>query len=115
MTIRQLKQMTKEEFLKYPDATEYLYNALKESKEGYISIEKDGDPFTKEHGYTDAFGEGVSLYLSNAHRWYRTSTIKKINWEEKYFDTMNSRYHFDFVEYDPEREDSNIVESSKEI
>lgn len=105
--------MTKEEFLKYPDATEWLYNCLQKSKEGHIRIRKDDDSI-QEHGFTDAFGEGISLYLSNPSRWYQTSTIKQINWKEGYFDTKNSRYYFDFKEFkhDSEREDSESNDGS---
>lgn len=97
MTIRQLKQMTKEEFLKYPDATESIYSALQNSKEGWIEIWKE-DKSVWAQGHTDAFGEGISCYMSTISRWYTTSVIKNINWEEEYFDTLNSRYYFKFKE-----------------
>ena len=51
-----------------------------------------------EHGHTDAFGEGISCYMCTMSRWYQTSTIRHINWEEGYFDTLNSRYYFKFKE-----------------
>ena len=111
MTIRKLKQMTKENFLKYPDATESIYLALQNSKEGQIEIWKE-DKSVHEQGHTDAFGEGISCYLYTIDKWYITSVIRKINWDEKYFDTMNSRYYFNFKEYDSEGENSNSTESS---
>ena len=103
--------MTKEDFLKYPDATESIYLALQNSKEGQIEIWKE-DKSVHEQGHTDAFGEGISCYLYTIDRWYTTSVIRKINWDEGYFDTMNSRYYFNFKEYDPEGENSNSTESS---
>ena len=89
--------MTKEEFLKYPDATESIYSALQNSKEGWIEIWKE-DKSVWAQGHTDAFGEGISCYMSTISRWYTTSVIKNINWEEEYFDTLNSRYYFKFKE-----------------
>lgn len=97
MTIKQLKSLTKEEFLKYPDATESVYMALQNSKEGWIEIWKE-DKSVWEHGHTDAFGEGISCYMYTISRWYTTSIIKHINWKEGYFDTLNSRYYFNFKE-----------------
>ena len=47
---------------------------------------------------TDAFGEGLSCYLYTTDRWFTTSVIRHINWEEGYFDTLNSRYYFKFEE-----------------
>lgn len=101
MTIKQLKNLTKEEFLKYPDATESVYNALQNSKEGWIEIWKE-DKSVWEHGHTDAFGEGISCHMYTISRWYTTSIIRHINWEEGYFDTLNSRYYFNFKESDNE-------------
>ena len=103
--------MTKEDFLRYPDATESIYLALQNSKEGWIEIWKE-DKSVHEGGYTDAFGEGISCYLYTTDRWYTTSVIRKINWDEKYFDTMNSRYYFNFEEYDSKGENSNSIEGS---
>lgn len=103
MTIKKLKSLTKEEFLKFPDATEWLYKCLQESKSGYIHIWKEDHSIDKK-GHTEAFGEGISVQLDNMTEWYRTSVIQKINWDEKYFDTMNSRYYFDFTEELPTSE-----------
>ena len=41
MTIKELKQLSKEKFLKHPDATESMYLALQNSKEGWIEIWKE--------------------------------------------------------------------------
>lgn len=97
MTIKELKSLTKEEFLKYPDATEDIYNALQNSKEGWIEIWKE-DKSIHRSGHTDAFGEEISCYLYRISSWYHTSIIQKINWEDRYFDTLNSRYYFNFKE-----------------
>jgi hypothetical protein len=96
MGIKRFKQMSKEEFMQQNGATEELYSALQNSQEGYIRIWKE-DKSVEEHGYTEAFGEGISVRLDNMQRWYITSIIQKINWEEKYFDTLNSRYYFEFI------------------
>ena len=101
MTIKELKSLTKEEFLKYPDATEDIYSALKNSKEGWIEIWKE-DASIHKSGHTDAFGEGISCYLYRISSWYHTSIIQKINWTEGYFDTLNSRYYFNFKESNDE-------------
>ena len=97
MTTRELKNLSKEEFLKFPDATESIYLALKNSKEGKIKIWKE-DKSVIEEGHTDAFNEGISCYISSPSRWYCTSIIRNINWDEGYFDTLNSRYYFEFQE-----------------
>ena len=97
MTIKKLKSLTKEEFLKYPDATESIYTALQNAKEGWIEIWKE-DKSVWAQGHTEAFGEGISCYMCTMDRWYTTSVIRHINWEEGYFDTLNSRYYFNFKE-----------------
>lgn len=97
MTIKKLKSLTKEEFLKYPDATESIYIALQNAKEGWIEIWKE-DKSVWAQGHTEAFGEGISCYMCTMDRWYTTSVIRHINWEEGYFDTLNSRYYFNFKE-----------------
>lgn len=102
MTIKKLKSLTKEEFLKYPDATESIYIALQDAKEGWIEIWKEDKSVWKQ-GHTDAFGEGISCYMYTTNKWYTTSVIRHINWEEGYFDTLNSRYYFNFKESDNEQ------------
>ena len=97
MGIRKFKNMSKEEFLQQNGATEELYEALQNSKEGYITIEHS-ETGKIHHGWTHAFGEGISVRMDNATRWYITSPIKYINWEKEYFDTQNSRYKFKFEE-----------------
>ena len=99
MGIKKLKQMSKEEFLQQNGATEELYDILQNSKEGYIEIWKE-DGSVEKHGYTQAFGEGISVRMDNVKEWYITSVIKYINWDKGYFDTLNSRYYFKFKEDD---------------
>jgi hypothetical protein len=104
MTRTELKKLSKEEFMKLPGATEDLYIAVQNAKSGYIEVTHA----TQKHfhkGYTEAFGEGIGCYMATPHEWYTTSVIKNINWEEKYFDTLNSRYYFKFKEDDFEKND----------
>lgn len=97
MSISELKALSKEEFLKLPEATEELYIALQNSKEGFIKVVRERDQMPQK-GYTLAFGEGLSCKMSMPSYWWMTSVIQKINWEEGYFDTLNSRYKFEFTE-----------------
>lgn len=113
MTIKELKQLSKEDFLKQLGATEELYYNLQNSKEGWIEIWKK-DKSVHESGYTGAFGEGISCYMYTMSEWYTTSVIRHINWEEGYFDTLNSRYYFNFKESNSEEENPNSTKSSKE-
>ena len=104
MTRTELKKLSKEEFMKLPGATEDLYIAVQNAKSGYIEVTHA----TQKHfhkGYTEAFGEGISCYMSTIRDWYTTSVIKHINWREGYFDTLNSRYYFKFKEDDFEKND----------
>lgn len=107
MSITDLKKLSKEEFLALPNMTEELYTALHKSKQGWISISRETDGKGDE-GYTDAFGEGLSCHVSNPHRWYYTSVIQKIDWDNKVFTTLNSRYKFNFIEhFETDYDDSN--------
>ena len=93
-----LKKLSKEEFLKLQGATEELYNNLHKSKSGFIKIHRiTGNPYSIS-GHTEAFGEGIALYVKNSSEWWTTSNITYINWEEGWFDTLNSRYNFTFKE-----------------
>lgn len=108
MKINEIKKLSKDEFIEMfkdslPVDVETAYERIQNSKSGWVQIQKS-DRSVKEHGYTQAFGEGLSLQLDNSQRWYHTSTIQTINWEEEYFDTLNSRYYFKFKESDLERE-----------
>lgn len=104
MTITELKKLPEEEFLKLKDATPELHKLLLNSKSGFISIKKDSDNegyLSKnqcEWGRTDGFGEGISLHINSKDRWFRTSTIQKIDWENNRFTTLNSVYSFKFIE-----------------
>lgn len=97
MSIRELKLMPKEEFLKLSGMTEEIYEALHKAKEGFIHVVRERDKMPQK-GYTYAFGEGISCRMDNLSTWWCTSVIQKINWEEGYFDTLNSRYYFEFKE-----------------
>lgn len=97
--ISDLKKMSKEEFLTLPNSSEELYNALRNSKEGWIKISRVGDG-EGESGYTYAFGEGISCKVSNIDRWYMTSVIQSIDWKNHTFKTLNSTYSFEFKDKD---------------
>ena len=104
--INKLKKLSKEEFLKLPGASEELYNNLHKSKSGFININRiTGDSYSIK-GYTEAFGEGIALFVENPSRWWQTSNITHINWEEGWFDTLNSRYNFTFKERYNEKYDN---------
>ena len=92
-----LKAMSLEEFAAQSGLqdAEKVYNAIQNAQQGHIKITKDG---TREvhWGFTPGFCEGIGCYISNTTRWYLTSVIQKINWDEKYFITLNSKYWFEF-------------------
>ena len=75
------------------------WEALKNAKCGLIRVTHSRTG-KMHHGITAAFGEGVGCYMSNEDEWFTTSTIKYINWEDKYFETLNSKYFFGFDELD---------------
>ena len=80
------------------EACAILYNNLHKSKSGFIKIHRiTGDPYSIK-GYTEAFGEGIALHVKNSSEWWTTSNITYINWEEGWFDTLNSKYNFTFEE-----------------
>lgn len=102
-TTLKYKARSEQEFIN-SGGTPELYRILQNSKAGNISITKisnnsgyldSGDSF---EGVTAAFGEGLSLYISDTRGWFRTSTIQKINWDEGTFTTLNSEYRFVFNE-----------------
>lgn len=96
MTIDEIRALSKEEFEEFTHSPD-LYEPVRNSKSGWITIKHS--KYLEEHsGYTDAFGEGLSLRISNRYEWYVTSVIQKINWEEAYFTTMKSKYFFEFTE-----------------
>lgn len=105
MSIKDLKNLSLEEFLKLEDSTEDLYIKLHNSKVGHITIQKisNNDGYLQKneyfYGLTEAFGEGLSLIIDSMKRRYMTSTIQKINWNKKEFETLNSTYKFNFTEH----------------
>lgn len=99
MTVKELKEMSKEEFLSLKGMSEELYNALQNSVEGWIKISRVGDG-KGESGYTYAFGEGLSCRIDNVDRWYITSVIQSIDWENQTFKTLNSIYNFEYKNRD---------------
>lgn len=104
MTVKDIKALSKEEFMKLEGAEENLYDILHRSKSGYIRVEKisknkgaiaTGDVY---EGYTDAFGEGLSVYIGRLKPIFRSSTIQKIDYKRGIFKTLNSVYKFTFKE-----------------
>jgi len=103
--ITKAKNQSKEEFISENGENMLpVWEALQKSKEGRISITKISDNLGylskggSERGWTPAFGEGISLYIDNIDRYYYTSTIDSINWEDHTFKTRNSIYKFEFYE-----------------
>ena len=95
MSIKELKELSKEEFMKLCGAPEDLYTAIQNSKSGWIKVSRDYDG-AGDCGITEAFGEGISCKISNCHSWYVTSVIQSIDWENHTFKTLNSTYNFEF-------------------
>lgn len=94
-SINELKQLSKEDFLKQPGSTEELYQALHNSQSGWIQIERLSDGI-KSHGWTAGFGEGISCRVDGPNNWWITSPIKHIDWDKQIFKTKNSTYRFIF-------------------
>lgn len=89
-----------------PYIRKWLFGYLMEhAKKGFITITKvSGTNNTKydsghtEHGITSQFGEGLPLHISSEDRWFSTSNVVEIDWENKRFTTINSIYSFTFNE-----------------
>ena len=96
--IRELKKLSKEDFFKVHGATEKLYEQVKNSKAGWISIKRQSDGVS-EKGMVEAFGEGLSCVVLNPNSWWATSNIESIDWENHTFKTKNSIYDFEFKPY----------------
>lgn len=101
------KSQSKEFFLKtYGEQLgEYLYNITTNSKSGLISVYKvsDNPGIAKGKvysGVTTGFGEGLGVHISNSDGWFTSSVIQEIDWDKSEFRTLNSTYHFDFMELD---------------
>ena len=103
-SIKQIKALSKEEFMKIDGASEELYDNLQKSKSGFIRVEKisknkgaiaTGDVY---EGHTDTFGEGVSLTIGDRFCTFRSSVIVKINKTKNTFKTLNSTYKYQFKE-----------------
>lgn len=108
--IKDARELTWEEFkeLHCLDDSDYvIYRALGEAKEGKITITKVSDnpgylgSGQSEWGYTNTFAVGISLFIENNDRYYHTSIIESIDWENCVFKTKNSTYTFAFMEYKP--------------
>ena len=104
MTPKQIKELSKEDFMKLDGASEQLYNNLQKAKSGFIRVEKisknkgaiaTGDVY---EGHTDTFGEGVSLIIGDRFYTFKSSVIVKINKAKNTFKTLNSTYKYQFKE-----------------
>ena len=104
MTPKQIKELSKEDFMKLDGASEQLYNNLQKAKSGFIRVEKisknkgaisTGDVY---EGHTDTFGEGVSLIIGDRFYTFKSSVIVKINKAKNTFKTLNSTYKYQFQE-----------------
>ena len=104
MTPKQIKELSKEDFMKLDGASEQLYNNLQKSKSGFIRVEKisknkgaiaTGDVY---EGHTDTFGEGVSLIIGDRFYTFKSSVIVEINKTKNTFKTLNSTYKYQFQE-----------------
>lgn len=98
--LNEIRELNLQDFVARGYGTEEQYWLLKNSKPGFISIKKisdnpgyfaNGDTFT---GYTEAFGEGLQLRITNHDSWYKTSRIKSI--QDNTFNTQNSVYEYTF-------------------
>ena len=78
---------------------EMAFNAMKNSKEGYMRIRRSWPSLGELHeGWTYVFAEGLALFLDSPDEWYHTSNIEKIDWEGHTFTTKNSVYTFEFID-----------------
>jgi len=99
------RELSKEDFLKKYDNNEELYNIIHNSKVGNIEITKisDNPGYLSVNdtvsGFTAGFGEGMSCFIDCISSYYYTSTVQKIDWENKIFYTLNSKYSFKFNEF----------------
>ena len=89
----------------YGELGKKMFNIVKNTKSGLISIYKTSDNPGIEKGkiysgITTGFGEGIALFIDSKDSWFHTSVIKEIDWDKSEFKTVNSTYHFDFEELD---------------
>ncbi len=91
---------------------------IKGTKSGYIFIRKISNNSgylsnnESRNGFTPMFSEGLSCYifLDDLYEdYYYTSVIESIDWENKIFTTINSKYSFEFKEMSPEEYDKTIL------
>lgn len=83
---------------------EWIRNYLMEhANKGHLTITKiegvnnETIPIGDVHsGYTKNFVEGLPLFIGTFSRWYRTSNVVEIDWENERFKTKNSTYSFEF-------------------
>lgn len=113
-----MMELSKDEFVAdFGDEHLDIYLALKNSKMGWIEVEKiskNGGYYetgAQHMGFTLAFAEGIGCYMTHGDRWFTTSIILKIDWDKGEFTTLNSVYKFRFETID---EMSELLNASKQ-
>ena len=101
-----LRFKPKKEFVKLV-GPEDLYDKFMKTKVGYIKTHKISDnPGIQKgkvyEGITSSFGEGFPVWITNPSKWFHTSIVESIDWENKTFKTNNSVYAFEFEELEYE-------------
>ena len=76
----------------------WVYEALQNSKKGYMRIRRQWPSRGEPHeGWTYIFAAGLPLFLDRPDEWYHTSNIKKIDRDGRTFETLHSIYSFEFL------------------
>ena len=78
---------------------EQIFESFLEAKEGYMRIQKLFPNMDEpKQGWTYCFAAGLPLHLDSMSYWYSTSNIKSIDWDSRVFETLNSKYSFEFLQ-----------------
>ena len=100
LSLKEMKEASLEDLKSnLGDDAQWVYDALRISKEGYMRIRRQWPSLGEPHeGWTYVFAAGLPLHIDRLGEWYHTSNIEKIDWEGKTFVTKNSVYSFEFIE-----------------
>ena len=98
--LKEMKVASQEELQsKIGDDAQWVYEALRNCKEGYMRIGRQWPSLGEPHeGWTYVFAAGLPLHLDRPDEWYSTSNIERIDFEGRTFVTRNSVYTFEFLE-----------------
>ncbi len=98
--LKEMKEASLEELQsRIGEDTGWVYDALKDCKEGYMKIRRQWPSLGTPHeGWTYIFAAGLPLFIDRPDEWFHTSNIERIDWEGKIFVTRNSIYSFEFVD-----------------